>query len=136
MNRILRAKDSLILKPKRCVTSSPIKKSIFIKAIADGSSENIAETKDNRINDFQYGEIQLFIKFSESKLIVKVLKACNLINNYKLDSNDKFDYYVRLLLLPDRKKRSKRKTKVIKDSLEPKWDEQFEYSVLTKQSLK
>lgn len=37
------------------------------------------------------------------------------------------DPYARIILLPDKKKRTKRKTKVIKDSLSPVWDEPFEY---------
>lgn len=39
------------------------------------------------------------------------------------------DPYVKLYLLPDRSKDSKRKTDVIKDSCNPKYDERFEYAL-------
>ncbi|KAK7067803.1 Extended synaptotagmin-3, partial [Halocaridina rubra] len=39
------------------------------------------------------------------------------------------DPYVKLYLLPDRSKDSKRKTDVIKDDCNPKFDERFEYAV-------
>lgn len=39
------------------------------------------------------------------------------------------DPYVKLYLLPDRSKDSKRKTDVIKDNANPVYDERFEYSV-------
>lgn len=126
-NRLLRTKNSLFLKPKRSATTSQFKRNRFENLITDDSSTADDITDDGR-DDLDYGEIQLFLKFSDSKLIVKVLNARNLMNIDKSDSNDKLNVYVRLLLLPDRKKRSKRKTRVVKDSLEPKWDEQFEYT--------
>ena len=49
------------------------------------------------------------------------------------------DPYVKLYLLPDRSKDSKRKTDVIKDSCSPQYDERFEYAIpsneLTKRTL-
>lgn len=39
------------------------------------------------------------------------------------------DPYVKLYLLPDRSKDSKRKTDVIKDDCNPKYDERFEYPI-------
>lgn len=41
------------------------------------------------------------------------------------------DPYVKMYLLPDRSKDSKRKTDVIKDSCNPVYDERIEYSIST-----
>lgn len=49
------------------------------------------------------------------------------------------DPYVKLYLLPDRSRDSKRKTDVIKDNCSPQYDERFEYALppneLTKRTL-
>ena len=55
-----------------------------------------------------------------------MIGAANLINT---DKDSLSDAYARLILLPDRKKKSKRKTRIVKDSLEPKWDERFEFEM-------
>ena len=75
-----------------------------------------------------YGQILVSIQYDtvRSKLLVKIVQASKLINT---DKDSLSDPYARVILLPDRKKRSKRKTKVIKDSLTPQWDEQFEYDL-------
>jgi Ca2+-dependent lipid-binding protein len=75
-----------------------------------------------------YGEIEVSVKFDKitNKLFVKVNQARSLINT---DKDSLSDPYVRVQVLPDRKNRSKRKTKVIKDSLTPIWDEPFEFEM-------
>ena len=64
---------------------------------------------------------------NRSKLIVRVIQANGLINT---DKDSLSDAYTRIILLPDKKKKTKRKTKVIKDSLQPVWDETFEFDVV------
>lgn len=64
---------------------------------------------------------------SRNKLVLKINQARGLINTDK--DNSLSDPYVRVLLLPDRKKRTKRKTKVVKDSVTPQWDESFEFDL-------
>ncbi|XP_070155896.1 extended synaptotagmin-2 isoform X2 [Polyergus mexicanus] len=76
------------------------------------------------------GRIQLTLRYSvqRQKLIVVVHKIANL----PLPQNDPHnipDPYVKLYLLPDRHKETKRKTAVIKDNCNPTFDEQFEYVV-------
>ncbi|XP_017883148.1 extended synaptotagmin-2 isoform X1 [Ceratina calcarata] len=76
------------------------------------------------------GRIQLSVRYSaqRQKLIIVVHKIANL----PLPQNDPHnipDPYVKLYLLPDRHKETKRKTAVIKDNCSPVFDEQFEYVV-------
>ncbi|XP_033205710.1 extended synaptotagmin-like protein 2 isoform X2 [Bombus vancouverensis nearcticus] len=76
------------------------------------------------------GRIQLSLRYSvqRQKLIIVVHKIANL----PLPQNDPYnipDPYVKLYLLPDRHKETKRKTAVIKDNCNPIFDEQFEYVV-------
>ncbi|XP_011881625.1 PREDICTED: extended synaptotagmin-1 isoform X2 [Vollenhovia emeryi] len=76
------------------------------------------------------GRIQLTIRYSmqRQKLTVFVHKVANL----PLPQNDPHnipDPYVKLYILPDRHKESKRKTAVVKDNCNPTFDEQFEYVV-------
>nr|XP_003699532.1 PREDICTED: extended synaptotagmin-2 [Megachile rotundata]XP_012139259.1 PREDICTED: extended synaptotagmin-2 [Megachile rotundata]XP_012139262.1 PREDICTED: extended synaptotagmin-2 [Megachile rotundata]XP_012139273.1 PREDICTED: extended synaptotagmin-2 [Megachile rotundata] len=76
------------------------------------------------------GRIQLSLRYSvqRQKLIVVVHKIANL----PLPQNDVHnipDPYVKLYLLPDRYKETKRKTAVMKDNCNPVFDEQFEYIV-------
>ncbi|XP_011502857.1 PREDICTED: extended synaptotagmin-1 isoform X2 [Ceratosolen solmsi marchali] len=80
--------------------------------------------------DSKLGRIQLTMKYSISrqKLMINVHKIANL----PLPSNDPSnipDPYVKLYLLPDRHKDTKRRTAVIKDNCNPTFDEQFEYIV-------
>ncbi|KAK9294826.1 hypothetical protein QLX08_010690 [Tetragonisca angustula] len=76
------------------------------------------------------GRIQLSIRYSiqRQKLIIVIHKIANL----PLPQNDPHnipDPYVKLYLLPDRHKETKRKTAVMKDNCNPVFDEQFEYVV-------
>jgi hypothetical protein len=122
---------------------SPLRRSILETNEADDSSA--AEDVDERrgapgtpakhssplaatIKRDNYGEVQLTISYdtSRNKLCVKVNQARDLINT---DKDSLSDPYARVILLPDRKKRTKRKTRVVKDSLTPVWDEQFEFDV-------
>ncbi|XP_012535565.2 extended synaptotagmin-2 isoform X2 [Monomorium pharaonis] len=74
------------------------------------------------------GRIQLTIRYSmqRQKLSVFVHKVANLPQN---DPYNIPDPYVKLYLLPDKHKETKRKTAVIKDNCSPSFDEQFEYIV-------
>lgn len=78
--------------------------------------------------DDGFGQIRCGFRFdrTRSKLVVRVFEARDLINT---DKNSLSDPYVRLLLLPDKRKRTKRRTRIIKDSLAPVFDETFEYDM-------
>lgn len=73
------------------------------------------------------GRIELSVKFSpRGNLVVVVHKVQGLP---KEEDGELPDPYVKLYLLPDRSKDSKRKTDVIKDDCDPEFDERFEYAV-------
>lgn len=85
-----------------------------------------------------YGVVKLTIHYDElrSRLSITVHQAQNLKNVEKnAKKNDLSDPYVRIYLVPDEKKRFKRKTKVVKNNLNPKWDETFDYKLSFEQSV-
>ncbi|XP_014475147.1 PREDICTED: extended synaptotagmin-2 isoform X2 [Dinoponera quadriceps] len=89
---------------------------------------NISVTSS--LGEAKLGRIQLTLRYSvqRQKFVVVVHKIANL----PLPPNDPHnipDPYVKLYLLPDRYKETKRKTAVMKDNCNPTFDEQFEYVV-------
>lgn len=82
------------------------------------------------LGEAKLGRIQLTLRYSvpRQKLVVVVHKIANL----PVSANDLSnipDPYVKLYLLPDRHKETKRKTIVMRDNCNPVYDEQFEYLV-------
>uniref|UniRef100_A0A8C1BAQ2 Extended synaptotagmin-like protein 2a n=2 Tax=Cyprinus carpio TaxID=7962 RepID=A0A8C1BAQ2_CYPCA len=73
------------------------------------------------------GEIQLTIRHSpqRNKLIVVVHRCRNLISSTENGS----DPYVRLYLLPDKRRSGRRKTNTMKKTVNPIYDQSFEFSV-------
>ncbi|CAL8292272.1 unnamed protein product [Lota lota] len=73
------------------------------------------------------GEVQLTLRHSSqrNKLIV-VVHACRHLLAFSRDSADPF---LRLYLLPDRSRAGRRKTPVMKRTLDPVYDQTFEFSV-------
>ncbi|XP_051984514.1 extended synaptotagmin-2-B isoform X2 [Xyrauchen texanus] len=73
------------------------------------------------------GEIQLTIRHSpqRNRLIVVVHSCRNLISSTGSGS----DPYVRLYLLPDKRRSGRRKTNTIKKTVNPVYDQTFEFSV-------
>ncbi|XP_062386796.1 extended synaptotagmin-2 isoform X2 [Sardina pilchardus] len=78
-------------------------------------------------SSFPLGEVQLTVRHSSqrNKLIVVVHACRNLIAF--TDSGS--DPYVRLYLLPDKRRSGRRKTHTIKKTLNPVFDQTFEFSV-------
>ena len=78
--------------------------------------------------DAGLGRIQLTLRYSvqRQRLIVVIHKIANLPLPSKDPSNIP-DPYVKLYLLPNRSKESKRKTPVVKDNCNPVFDVTFEY---------
>uniref|UniRef100_A0A4W6C9U4 Extended synaptotagmin 2 n=1 Tax=Lates calcarifer TaxID=8187 RepID=A0A4W6C9U4_LATCA len=76
---------------------------------------------------FPLGEIQLTVRHSSqrNKLIVVVHSCRNLISFTDQGS----DPYVRLYLLPDKRRSGRRKTHTFKKTLNPVFDQTFEFSV-------
>ncbi|CAH1990508.1 unnamed protein product [Acanthoscelides obtectus] len=74
------------------------------------------------------GRILMSLKYSveRQRLIVEVKKVMNLPHK---DPSSIPDPYVKLYLLPERSKDSKRKTQVVKDNCNPAFEEAFEYVI-------
>lgn len=75
-----------------------------------------------------FGTIKLTVFYcdQQQRLSVTVHEAKNLI---KLDKKGKSDPFARVYLLPDKKKLTKKKTKIVKDQSNPVWEETFDYQV-------
>ncbi|XP_033105787.1 extended synaptotagmin-2-A-like [Anneissia japonica] len=88
---------------------------------------NVESTKVPHIL-YPYGRIQLSISYSHtrSKLMVIVQKATQLIG---VGSDHTSNSYVRLYLMPD--KNNRQKTKVVKKTRNPVFNERFEFSCST-----
>ncbi|XP_067685941.1 extended synaptotagmin-2-like [Haliotis asinina] len=78
--------------------------------------------------EFGNGRIQMTFRYSPQRqtLIIVVHKCVNL---RPFDSDNLSDPYVRMYLLPEKSSSSRRKTQVIKDNLNPVFDETFEYPI-------
>ncbi|XP_052418356.1 extended synaptotagmin-2 isoform X2 [Carassius gibelio] len=79
------------------------------------------------LRQYLLGEVQLTIRHSSqrNKLIVVVHACRNLIAL----SKDGSDPYVRLYLLPDKSRSGRRKTSTLKKTLNPIYDQSFEFNV-------
>ncbi|XP_005166502.1 extended synaptotagmin-2 isoform X3 [Danio rerio] len=79
------------------------------------------------LNLYPLGEVQLTVRHSSqrNKLIVVVHACRNLIALNK----DGSDPYIRLYLLPDKSRSGRRKTSTLKKTLNPIYDQSFEFSV-------
>ncbi|KAF7669950.1 hypothetical protein LDENG_00105470 [Lucifuga dentata] len=78
-------------------------------------------------NQYPLGEVQLTVRHSSqrNKLIV-VVHACRNLIAFTKDGSDPF---IRLYLLPDKGRSGRRKTSTLKRTLNPIYDQTFEFSV-------
>ncbi|RXM31974.1 Protein kinase C beta type [Acipenser ruthenus] len=74
----------------------------------------------------QRGRIYITANIVKEILTVKIKDAKNLV---PMDPNGLSDPYVKLKLIPDPKSESKQKTKTIKCSLNPEWNETFTFNL-------
>ncbi|ESO10642.1 extended synaptotagmin-like protein 2b [Helobdella robusta] len=97
--------------------------------LAGGRSDNEAKARyrgSKTMSESKIGKMQLTLRYNleREKLILIIHKCINLV---AYDKDNFSDPYVRMYLLPDRSNASKRKTNVMKNNLNPVWDETFEW---------
>ena len=66
------------------------------------------------------GEVLFGVEYSKGKLVISVNRARDIA---AADKSGTSDAYVKTYLLPDKKKETKKKTKVVKKSLNPVYNE-------------
>jgi Ca2+-dependent lipid-binding protein len=105
-------------------TTSPVLASTPTSEIGDLIHRSPSITSSAGVHDL--GRIQLTMKYSvqRQRLIVVIHKIANIPLK---DPSSIPDPYVKLYLLPERAKDSKRKTQVVKDNCNAVFDETFEY---------
>ena len=72
------------------------------------------------------GEILIGIKYKDESLYLKIIKAAGLTAVHR---NGVSNPYVKMYLLPDRSKESKKKTDIKKKTLDPVYKEVFKVNV-------
>ncbi|KAL7303855.1 hypothetical protein TKK_0003977 [Trichogramma kaykai] len=120
--------DPMLRESAESVSAMPRQSSVRSQASSSVFKRNPSIT--SYAGESRLGRVQLTLKYSlaRQKLFVVVHKVANL----PLPSHDPSnipDPYVKLYLLPDKHKETKRKTAVMKDNCSPTFDEQFEYIV-------
>ncbi|ELU13906.1 hypothetical protein CAPTEDRAFT_224324 [Capitella teleta] len=77
-------------------------------------------------------QVKMFYDTRSYQLIVTVIGAMNLAPR---DNGQPRNPYCKLYLLPDRSEKSKRRTKTVAGTLEPKWNQTFIYSPMKRSDL-
>ena len=135
-NKIIEEENSLIKSNENLnstiIASKPIienkdNSEIFLKDQFNSKSNILGQ------NNY-FGSIKVSVKYEEAKsrLVITIHEANGLINT---DKNSFSDPYCRIYLLPDEKQNSKLKTKVIKNNLNPQWEESFFYVMTYAEAL-
>ncbi|XP_072329273.1 extended synaptotagmin-3-like [Scyliorhinus torazame] len=79
------------------------------------------------LNEESLGKIQLTVRYSAPhQSLIIIVHCCRSLMSC---SNDGSDPYVRLYLLPDKSWSGRKRTQVKKKTLDPQYDEKFEFSV-------
>ena len=103
--------------------------------------DNSGPVQVSHVDPSHCGELRVGLKFSPTEtkdgntkgtLHVAIKNAMSLSN---LDEKGLTDGFVKLYLLPDKSSKGKRKTGVIKDSLNPTWEQNFTYEKVTLEDL-
>jgi len=89
---------------------------------------NVRTEKWYDLGESFHGNIKLQLKYDDTshELAVTVKEAKDLI---PIRANGVVDPYVKLYLLPDKKKASKQKTKAVKNSTRPTYNETLKYTL-------
>ncbi|KAM4795805.1 LOW QUALITY PROTEIN: phosphatidylinositol 4-phosphate 3-kinase C2 domain-containing subunit beta [Rhinophrynus dorsalis] len=101
--------------------------------------KNPSNTLDTRLSDATWsvhvglmgGEVKLSISYKNGKLLIMVMH----IRSLPLQDNQEPNPYVKIYLLPDSQKTTKRKTKVARKTCNPTYNEMLVYDGITKEDL-
>ena len=121
--------ETFPLEARSLVRSMSSAKSLFRR----NSTSSIGSKFEGEVpNDNEFGELSIGVRYTtnEKKLVVTVSEGRNLKS---CDDNGLSDPYVEVRLLPEdpkkKKKEKDQKTKVVKKSLNPRWEESFEFTL-------
>nr|CAH7737023.1 unnamed protein product [Callosobruchus chinensis] len=110
-----------------------VNKSDVAEAVSDSQSSTRSKSPDaasisDRALTHYVGEINMTLRYSmqRQRLIATIQGLSNLHHD---DDKEPKDLYVKMYLLPERSKASKRKTQVVKNTFNPTFDEQVEFLV-------
>ncbi|CAL4067793.1 unnamed protein product [Meganyctiphanes norvegica] len=79
------------------------------------------------------GRIDIKIECNDTLLTVKIIEAKNLI---PMDANGLSDPYVKVKILTDKDKNQKKKTKIVKSTLNPTWNETLQFDITSENQNK
>ncbi|XP_007901249.1 extended synaptotagmin-3 [Callorhinchus milii] len=99
----------------------------FINSIHELNDQELQLQNGMALTEDSLGEIQLSVHYSTPRHSLVVLIQC--CRNLIPCSNDGADPYVRAYLLPDKSWSGRKKTQVKKRTLNPQYNEKFEFSV-------
>eukprot|EP00038_Savillea_parva_P008587 m.177910 g.177910 ORF g.177910 m.177910 type:complete len:679 (+) comp14442_c0_seq1:56-2092(+) len=109
--------------------ADPRRGSIFTRLRGGAKGGRGALVKDRNRNAMRKpkrGHIQIDCKVERGKLRLRIIRAAALL---ACDRNGKSDPYVKCAIEPDSSKESKQKTKIVKKTLDPEFNEEFEWLI-------
>nr|XP_014341078.1 PREDICTED: extended synaptotagmin-3-like [Latimeria chalumnae] len=109
-------------------TPSVASESSLASSAMDLSERNLHLHNGQAMNEEPLGEIQVTVRYATIRqCLIVVINACrNLISSTSTEGSDP---YVRVYLLPDKRWFGRKKTTVKKKTLNPQYDEKFEFVV-------
>ncbi|NWZ45050.1 SYTL3 protein, partial [Brachypodius atriceps] len=123
-------------KEEEGVTTSPTSDAVFCDGRKHGSLYSLSSTCTESGNFGKAnitGEIEFALKYNFRACILEVcIKGCKNLA-YGEEKKKKCNPYVKVYLLPDKSPRSKRKTAVKKNTVEPEFDETLKYKIESSQ---
>ncbi|XP_067891245.1 extended synaptotagmin-3-like [Heterodontus francisci] len=115
---------------RRDMTSATFESSLT-NSIIEPPDKDLQLKNGKALNEESLGKIQLTVRYSTARhSLIIIVHCCRSLISC---SNDGADPYVRLYLLPDKSWSGRRRTQVKKKTVDPQYDEKFEFSVSVKE---
>ncbi|CAL1546958.1 unnamed protein product [Lymnaea stagnalis] len=124
--------------PKPTDANGPLEADVVpVMASSQESGVRLRKSPSNGAGNFGLGRLQMTFRYSlQRERLIIVVHKCSNLKPAPGDSKNMADPYVKLYLLPDKSSSAKKRTKVIKDNLNPVFDETFEYPVSQQEIVK